>query len=211
MTILNSLSSSLGQKGNKANIALATEIAETENHDAIKELVNNLNNNDKKIQGDCIKTLYETAYIKPDLIADYYSDFLDLLSSKNNRLVWSGMIAIATITDLKHQEIFTSLDLIMETVEKGSVITIDCGVEILAKLNKYREYFDTTDPLLIEQLWRCPIQQLPQYMEKSLISISQKNMEIYQSIIEKRKPECDKESQSIRLERILKKIKNIKL
>ena len=209
MTIIKSLSSSLGQKGNEANIALAKEIAETENHEAIEELVDNLNNKDKKIQGDCIKTLYETAYIKPELIAEYYLVFLDLLTSKNNRMVWSGMIAILTITDLKHKEIFASLDLIMKTVENGSVITIDCGVEILAKLNKHNKYFDKTDPLLIEQLWKCPIKQLPQYMEKSFISITNQNKEIYQNIIEKRKPECDKNSQVKRIEKVLKRIGNI--
>ncbi|UII79633.1 hypothetical protein [Flagellimonas sp. CMM7] len=48
MTVISQLSSSLGQKGNDANIALAKEIAETENSYAIKELVQNLGNKDKK-------------------------------------------------------------------------------------------------------------------------------------------------------------------
>jgi hypothetical protein len=209
MSVIKALSSSLGQKGNEANIALAKEIAETENRDAIKELVDNLNNKDKKIQGDCIKTLYETAYIKPEMIVEYYLNFLDLLTSKNNRMIWSGMIALLTITDLKYKEIFSSLELIMTTIEKGSVITIDCGVEILAKLNKHSKYFDITDPLLIEQLWKCPIKQLPQYMEKSLISITKQNKEIYQNIIEKRKHECDKDSQKKRLEKVLKQINKL--
>ncbi len=209
MSIIKFLSSSLGQRGNEANIALAKEIAETENHKAIKDLVDNLNNEDKKIQGDCIKTLYETAYIKPEMIEEYYLNFLDLLTSKNNRMVWSGMIALLTITDLKYKEIFASLELIMKTVNKGSVITIDCGVGILAKLNKHSEYINITEPLLIEQLWKCPIKQLPQYLEKSIISITKQNKEIYQTIIEQRKPECDKNSQVKRLDKILKTIRNI--
>ena len=142
MDILNSLSSAIGQKGNEANIALAREIALTENQEAIKSLVDNLKNKNNRIQGDVIKTLYEIAYIKPELIADYHSDFLALLTNKNNRLVWGGMIALLTITDLKHTEIFASLDLIIDTIKKGSVITIDCGVDILAKLNKHQEYFE---------------------------------------------------------------------
>ena len=209
MTVINSLSSSLEQKGNDANIALAKEIAKTDNRDAIKELVDNLKHKDKKIQADCIKTLYETAYIKPELIAEYYIDFLHLLTNKNNRLVWGGMIAIMTITDLKHEEIFASLDLISETIAKGSVITIDCGVEILAKLSKYDKYLNKTEPLLIEQLWRCPIKQLPQYIEKSVVSITKQNREIYQKIIVERKTECDKDSQVKRLEKVLKKIMKI--
>tara|TARA_R110000787_G_scaffold41071_1_gene101564 strand:+ start:616 stop:1245 length:630 start_codon:yes stop_codon:yes gene_type:complete len=209
MTVINQLSSSLGQKGNDANITLAKEIAETEDSNAIKELVENLKNKDKKIQADCIKTLYETAYIKPDLIANYYTEFLDLLSSKNNRLVWGGMIALATITDLKNKELFESIDLISDAVNKGSVITVDSGIEIFAKLNKHSEYQDKVENLLTEQLWKCPSKQLPQYMEKSTVSISEKNKEIYQKIINVRKAECEKESQVKRLDKVLKLIEKI--
>ncbi len=119
------------------------------------------------------------------------------------------MIALMTITDLKSKEIFDSLDLIMKTVNSGSVITIDCGVEILARLNKYSEYFDTTDPILAEQLWKCPIKQLPMYAEKSLISINHKNRDIYQSIIVNRMAECEKDSQINRLEKVSKLIDNL--
>ncbi len=209
MTVINQLSSSLGHKGNDANIALAKELAETENSDAIKELVENLKNKDKKIQADCIKTLYEVAYIKPDLIASYYSEFLELLSNKNNRLVWGGMIALMTITDLKSKELFESLDLISDTVNQGSIITIDSGVEIYAKLNKYSEYQDKVENLLIDQLWKCPIKQLPKYMEKSIISITEWNKEIYKKIINERKPECEKDSQVKRLDKVLKQIDKI--
>lgn len=207
MSVINLLSSSLGQKSNDANIALAKKIAATKNHESIKELVHNLNHNkDKKIQSDCIKVIYETAYIKAEMIAEYYSDLINLLTKKNNRLVWGAMIALSKITDFKHKEIFNSFKIIKETVEKGSVITIDCGIEILAKLNKHSEYNDTVEPFLIELLWECPIKQLPQYLEKSLISITDKNKEIYHSIIDNRINECDKESQKKRLEKILKKI-----
>ena len=39
------------------------------------------------------------------------------------------MIALAPIVDLRHKEIFASLKEIIKTVNKGSVITIDNGVE----------------------------------------------------------------------------------
>lgn len=208
-SIIQRLATSLGIKGEEPNIALAKEIAASGGKDAIKELVENLRNKDKNIQSDCIKVLYETGYIKPELIADYYSEFLELLNSKNNRLVWGGMIAISTITDLKSDEIFKSVDVIMKTTDNGSVITVDCGIEILSKLNSYDKFFNTTDPLLIEQLWKCPIKQLPMYIEKSLKSINKKNKEAYINIIDKRKAECERESQTRRLESALKKIQKI--
>lgn len=206
MAIIDLLASSQGLKGNAANIALANEIASSNNKSAIKELVENLQNSDKKIQGDCIKTLYETGYIKPELISEYCNDFLQLLKSKNNRLVWSGMIAISVITDLKPEEIFASLDLIMQTVNEGSVITIDNGVEILAKLNRHKEYSDITGPLLREQLSKCPIKQLPMYAEKVSISKNGQNKAVYLNIIRNRINECEKESQKKRLEKILKQL-----
>lgn len=209
MGILSKLSSSLGQKGNDANIALAKEIAETENTDAIEELVAHLKNKDKKIQVDCIKTLYETAYIKPRLIANQYSAFLELLSSKNNRLVWGGMIALATIAEVKGKELVESIDLIADTVNKGSTITVDNGVELYAKLNKYPEFQDKVEPLLTEQLWTCPSKQLPQYMEKSLPAIHKKNKEIYQRILLQRKGECEKDTQLKRLDKVLRSIENL--
>ncbi len=209
MTVLDKLASALGSRGNEPNIELAQQIAASDDRGAVRELVNNLGNNNEKIQGDCIKTLYEIGYVKPELIADYYTEFLDLLSNENNRMVWSGMIALTTITDLKAREIFSLLDPIMETVERGSVITKDCGVEILTKLNCYEEYFPKTDPLLLDQLWKCPIKQLPMYAEKSLVCINDINRSDYRHMIESRKPECEKSSQAKRLDKVLKKMKEM--
>ena len=188
---------------------MAKEISDSNNKGAVRELVTNLSNKNKNIQSDCIKTLYEIGYIRPELIADYHSEFVKLLTSKNNRLVWGGMIALSAITDLRHAEIFDSLDIIMDTVSKGSVITIDAGVEILARFNKHAKYFNVTEPLLMEQLWKCPIKQLPIYIEKSIASIRKEGKEIYLTLIERRKKECDNESQTKRLDKSLKQIKNI--
>ena len=209
MSVLNFLSSVLGHRDNKANIALAKDIALNENKKAIKELVENLKHKNQKIQGDCIKVLYETAYLKPQLIANYHQEFLELLSNKNNRMVWSGMIALSAIADLRAKELFASLDLILSTVEQGSVITIDCGVIILSKLNTHAAYFNTTNPLLMEQLWKCPVKQLPMYIETAMISINSKNKKAYQGLIEKRREECEKDSQIKRLDKALRKMASL--
>lgn len=206
MSIIELLSSSQGSKSSDANIALAKEIASTGNREAVSELVGLLKHSDRNIQSDSIKTLYEIGYRKPELIADYYSGFLDLLNNKNNRLVWGSMIALATMVHLRHKELFHSLELIMETMHKGSVITIDCGVEILAKLNGFDLYHNTTDPLLMEQLFNCPIKQLPTYAGKALEYLGHHNNEGYRNIITNRLAECEKESQRKRLGRLLQSI-----
>jgi hypothetical protein len=209
MTIINKLSSQQGLKGNEANVTLAAELVKSKNKKAIKELVDNLAHQDKKIQSDCIKVLYETGYINPELIADYHREFLELLVSKNNRLVWGAMVALASMTDFRHNEIYESFDLIKKTIENGSVITVDCGIEILAKLNKHQEYSEKAEPVLTDLLWNCPIKQLPQYLEKSLVCVNKGNKEIYENIIRTRKTECEKESQVKRLNKVLRQIEKM--
>lgn len=207
MSILQLLSGSIGKKDKEQNKKLAKEIAIQEDTKAIHELVENLNNKDKIIQSDCIDTLYEIGYCKPELIADYYKEFLKLLESKNNRLVWGGMIALSTITDLKHKEIFETLDKIITVTDKGSVITIDNGVKILIKLTKHPECFNTTNPLLMEQLMKCPIKQLPMYSERALECIADRNKMEFVQLLENRFPECEKDSQKKRLKKIIKRMK----
>lgn len=204
MPIIEFLASSQGSRSSAANIALAEEIASNGNRDAVSELIRLLKHSDRNIQGDSVKTLYETGYRNPELIASYYANFLDLLTNRNNRLVWGGMIALTTIANIRHKELFESLDLIMDTINKGSVITIDCGVEILAKLNNFDAYHNTTDPLLMEQLLKCPIKQLPTYASKSLEHIGKHSTEGYKNIISNRLNECEKESQRKKLEKLLR-------
>jgi methionine salvage enolase-phosphatase E1 len=135
MSILKLLSSSLGVNNEIPNQKLAEEIATTNNSEAIKELVETLQSSkDKKQQSDCIKVLYETGYKKPELIAHDLPVFVQFIKSKNNRLVWGAMIAIASIAKVKPNEVHTSLAEIMQAVDKGSVITKDCGVMILVQL-----------------------------------------------------------------------------
>ena len=207
MSILQLLSSTIGRKDKEQNKKLAEELAIQKNTKAIKELIDNINNKDKNIQSDCIDTLYEIGYRKPELISDYYDIFLNLIESRNNRMVWGGMIALSTIVDLKHKNIFKSLDKIMIVTDKGSVITIDNGVKILIKLTKYPEYYETTNTLLIEQLWKCPIKQLPMYSERAIECISEKNKGEFLKLLENRLSECEKSSQKNRIMKIIRMIK----
>lgn len=208
MTIIDLLATSLNKRDDKANQALALEIIKGSHYDWIKELVDNLNNKDKNIQSDCIKVLYEIGENgAPELIAPYLKDFGKILNSKNNRLVWGAMIAIDMIAHVDSKGVFDLLPLLMQTIKSGSVITIDHGVGILAKLSACQEYSKMTFPLLIEQLLGCPIKQLPMYADKSLIAINATNKKQFMEILKSRFPEIEKESQRKRLEKVIKQLK----
>jgi hypothetical protein len=207
MGILKSLASSFGERGKAPNKELAEKLVAEENTQAIKELVGNLYHSDKNIQSDCIETLYEIGYRKPALIAKYHWEFINLLDNENNRLVWGGMTALMTITELRHRQIFEALDRIMPAIYKGSVITVDGGIVVLSLLNTHNEYFETTNGLLMQQLKKCPIKQLPMYAEKSLLCINEKNKQEFIDILKNRLDECEKDSQKKRIKKVLRQLK----
>jgi hypothetical protein len=208
MKAIDLLATSLNKKDEKANQALALEIINGAHLDWIKELVENLSHKDKNIQSDCIKVLYEIGENgAPQMIAPYVKEFGNLLNSKNNRLIWGAMIAMDMIASIDPKGVYDLLPAILETIEKGSVITIDHGVGILAKLSANQDYAKKTFPKLIDQLTLCPIKQLPMYAEKSLIAINPANKKHFADLLDSRLPETDKESQRKRIEKIIKSLK----
>jgi len=118
----------------RRNQQLAAELAETPNTEGIKEIAAHLEAKNKNVQSDCLKVLYELGYLKPELIADYVGDFLGLLNSRNNRLVWGAMIALGTIADRKPNEIYARLSEVKSAVDAGSVITVVWGTRVLGKV-----------------------------------------------------------------------------
>ncbi len=158
------------------NQELARELASARDRDGICEIAENLRNKNKDIQADCIKVLYEIGYIDPSLIAEYAEEFVRLLHSRNNRLVWGGMIALGTVADLRPQVVITHLDEIERTIDQGSVITVDNGVQVLARAaSKDEKYSREIIPYLLEHLRTCRPKDLPQHAEKSLPAINATN------------------------------------
>lgn len=176
MSVIEKLATSLNRRDEIPNQELAREIADKKDKKGIKELINNLTNKNKGIQNDCIKVLYEIGEINPSLISSFYKEFLSLLDHKNNRLQWGAMTALSNITLENPKVIHVSLSKIIETANKGSVITKDYAVNILIKLCSLKQYADSAFVLLNEQLLDSPTNQLPMYAEKSISIITEKKI-----------------------------------
>ena len=204
MAVTDKLSSSLGTKSQKPNQELAEEIIRKNDLDAIKELVDNLNN--KKLQGDCLKALYEIGEKKPGLIAGFVREFLALLDNKNNRMVWGAMTALDCISAIKPDEIYPRLAKIMEIVDKGSVITKDHGVGILANLAKVKKYSDNCLTLLLEIIQGCAVNQLAMYAEKSLPVITSSYKKEFIRALNERLETLDQESKRKRISTVIRKL-----
>ncbi|MBN2103232.1 hypothetical protein JW835_04240 [bacterium] len=206
MSVLTKLSSYQGMKNDVPNQMLARELAYNNDTEGIREIAENLWSDDKAVQSDCIKVLYEVGYIKPGLIAGYVNDYIRLLSSRNNRLVWGGMIALSTIADLKAEEIFNNRERIMTAIEKGSVITVDAGIKTLSRVAASGEHTSKIlFPYLIGRLKICRPKSVAQYSESIFCAVTDKNKMQFINVLNERKNDL-KDSQLRRVNQLLKKM-----
>ena len=187
MSLLNRLASSLGRRDEIPNQELARDLAAKKDSKGIHEIVENLWSKDRHIQADCIKVLYEIGSIEPKLIADYTQDFVKLLRSKNNRLVWGGMTALAEVAKANSAAVFKYLDEIKKAKETGSVITVDNAISTLAYTAAATdEYNKAIFPYLLKHLAGCRPKEVPQHAEKTLPAVNSSNKADFIKVLEKR-------------------------
>ena len=206
MTVLNKLSCSLGRRDEVPNQELAQQILKSKNKKAVSELVENLANKDRNIQSDCIKVLYEIGAYQPELIARYDKDFLALLDSKNNRLVWGAMTALDYIASINPGRIHKMLGRIMIVSDHGSVITKDHAIGILIKLAADKRFSKDALALLLDQFRSCATNQLPMYAENALPAIPDAAKGGFIKVLTARLGDIEKESKRKRVEKVIAKL-----
>ncbi|MGZ3673776.1 MAG: hypothetical protein ACXVCO_05655 [Ktedonobacterales bacterium] len=191
------------------NQELARDLASRQDIEGICEIAENLWNKNKSVQADCIKVLYEIGYVDPALIADYAEDFIKLLHSRNNRLVWGGMTALSAVAALKPQIVFTHLDEIEKVMDKGSVITMDNGVQALARAaSKNEKYGREILPYLLEHLSTCRPKDVAQHAEKSLPAINANNKSRFIAVLTSRMDDLT-DSALARVKKVIKQAEAI--
>jgi len=203
MSVINRLASALGRRDDVPNQELAKELAATKAADDIRELVVNLHNRDRNIQSDCIKVLYEIGHIAPELIAEYAEEFLALLRSKNNRLVWGGMSALATTAEIAAPILYEHREEIKMAIKKGSVITVDRGIKALSLVASQRKaYRNELFPYLLNHLRTCRPKDVPQRAEAILVAVDSENKAEFMAVIGVRMADM-RPAQAKRLKRVM--------
>ena len=190
MSVLKQIAYFLNRRDEVPNQELARKLAETKDREGIREIAENLWNKNQNIQSDCLKVLYEVGYLDPELIASYASDFLKLLKSRNNRLVWGAMIALSTIAIPAAGVLYPHIDLIQKTMDRGSVITIDAGVRALAAIaGTSQDRRDEIFPSLRVHLQTCRPKDVPRHAEDILVAVNAANKREFIDVLEKRLPD----------------------
>ncbi len=204
MSILNRLAYFQNRRDEAPNQALARELAESRDRVGIREIAKNLWNANAEVQSDCVKVLYEVGVLEPRLIAGYADEFLKLLGSKNNRLVWGGMTALAAIAAVSAAGLFERWITLRDAVETGSVITADNGIKALALVaasDAARR--EAIFPYLLQHLATCRPKDVPQRAEKIAAAVDEANRAAFVAALEKRMGELST-AQAARVRKVIK-------
>ncbi len=191
------------------NQLLARELAASRDADGIREIAANLGNKNKNVRSDCLKVLYEIGYLDPGLVADYWDDFLGLLGSKDNRMVWGALIALANIADLHPHEIWAQIDAVIHATLTGTVISQVWGIRTLARVAAADlKYQKKIFPILLDQIQSCLPRDVPLHSESTLVAVDQKNKGKLLEVMEARRTELTP-AQLTRYKKVLKALERI--
>lgn len=135
---------------------------------------------------DFIKILYEIGECDPSLIAEYVLDFVKLLKSRNNRLVWGSIMVLSKIAFLKSKDIYENIETLKRAYESGSVITVDNNISVFAEIIKAnREYGKTVFPIILQHLQECRPREVAQNCERAFICINKTNAHEFITVLKK--------------------------
>jgi hypothetical protein len=189
MSVLERIAYFQGRRDEGPNQELARQLVESKDRAGIQEIAANLWHKEANVRSDCLKVLYEAGYLDPALIAEYVGDFLKLLHSRNNRLVWGAMIALSTIAALKADDLFQHRTEIEDAMAKGSVITVDSAVRTLAIVASNNDaYREELLPHLLEHLQSCRPKDVARHAEMTLVAVDPSHSELFVAVLEKRLP-----------------------
>jgi hypothetical protein len=202
MSIAEKLASANERNDEALNIALAQELAEMQdNSQEVLELFGIANHGSKTQRHDAIKVLYELAALKPFAFLDKVEFAIDLINSKDNRMVWGAATLIAALAPRFQHEVIENLDLISEKCMNASIIAKDRLLDILlAVVAKHPDAWATIFSLLDQT---AP-NQLPAYAEKIAPHMIDEHKSTFIDRLEKDLSDNTTEAKRKRIEKVLK-------
>ncbi len=205
-SILDQLAHSIGRRDETPNIALAERIADSQDADAVKELIALFDQHPMALKYDILKTLYEIGERRPDMISPYTDLFAELLLHKNNRVQWSAMTALSAIANYQPELLAPHIVTVVDTMDSGSVVSRDHGIYILSALARTKKHHADCMELLLEQVEKSPVNQMPMYAEKTAEVISSPYIPRLKQILASRQDVLSIPSKQKRIEKLLKRL-----
>lgn len=200
-TLTDQMRANAKRRDEQANVALAQRIALAHDAAAVAEVVAALD--DRKLESDAIKVLYEIAALEPQLVAKHAEVLLECLSNKHNRIVWGAMRGLALLVHERRALLAKHLPRLRAVADAGTVITRDGFVDILIGVAPKHAAALTH---LAEQLESCPPNQLPMYAERMLAGLGPEASAPFAGILAQRLGELPTAAKAKRVEKVLGKL-----
>ena len=152
MSVLNRLSSQVGDRTEESNRRVAQEALEQPS--VLTEIAQGLSADDARLVGDCAEVLTKVAERKPELVVPYVDEIISLLLASNTRVRWEAMHAVALVTRLVPERIGPIIgELAAKIRGDTSVIVRDGAVYALGEYGSTgREAAQTVFSILTEAL-----------------------------------------------------------
>jgi len=196
----------LGRKDQQPNIDLAKKLAKSGTNDDIIELFEYCKSGKKVQKSDAIKVIYELAQLRPSLVAPYIQNLIDLLATKNNRMIWGILQAINALADENPEVIIKNLNLILQASDRSSVIAKDNLMAILAKLNQKPRFKKLLTPVILQRLEHSAPNQFPTYAQLIAPTIEKESKEVLMQIILERRKSISSIAKLKRLDKTLREL-----
>lgn len=205
MSVLGRLASALGRNDERPNVELAEALAAAPDAGAVAELVAALEG-ETTVANDAIKVLYELGERRPELVALYAEEFIAMLGSTNNRMVWGALSAIDTVTAIRPDAVLNELDTILAAADAGSVIARDKANAILVKLAA-SGHAEQVLPILIGRLGDAAPNQFPTYAEAIATVIDAEHKPQLVAVLAARLPGVEGNAKRARVEKLLQRLR----
>lgn len=204
MGIAARLASALGRNDERPNGELAEDLAASGNTEDVAELATLLVTGMKPARHDAIKALYELGERRPELIAPHADIFLDLLSTKDNRMLWGAMSALAALAPAAPEKLAENLDIILAAADCASVIARDKAMILLASLATDPRFEPVAAPRLLQRLGKSAVNQVPMYAELTAPVMHGKNLDKFRQTVMTWHDVLPMPAKKRRLERLLR-------
>jgi len=205
MSVLDRLAGALGRNDERPNVELAETLAATPDKAAIAELVGALSVGTQAVRNDAIKVLYELGERRPELLDGHAAALFDTLSSRNNRMVWGGLSALAAIATRQAALLAPRLGDILAAADRSSVIAKDKAMSILAQLAGAGHAAEAL-PILLDRLERAAPNQLPMYAEFAAPVVDAAHRARLRGILETRLGGISQPAKRARIAKVLRRI-----
>lgn len=204
MPVLDRLANALGRNDERPNVELAEALAANPDAAAVRDLVAALTTGPAPVRADAIKVLYELGERRPEALKDHAATFFELLGSRNNRLVWGAMSALAALATTEAGVLAKRLPEILEAADKGSVITRDKAMAILSQLAQAGH--QAALPALLDRLDSAAPNQFPMYAEIALPAVEAAHKARFEAILKARLANVPQPAKRVRIEKVLRKL-----